>query len=105
MGSKSKLFIPTNSGLRTLRCRLGTSPFLAVLSGMTSILIVEDETLVLALTESILRQAGYKTLTAADTSEAIAILRSEPDIDVLLTDIGLKKSVDGGLSLARRAVR
>jgi CheY-like chemotaxis protein len=70
-----------------------------------SILLVEDELLVRMLTESILMEAGYETLTASDVSEAITHLRSNADIDVLFTDIGLRSAVDGGLAIARKAVR
>ena len=70
-----------------------------------SILVVEDELLVRMLTESILMEAGYETLSASDVSEAIAILRSDADIDVLFTDIGLRSAIHGGLEIARKAVR
>jgi len=60
---------------------------------------------VLMLAESMLMEAGYDTLTASSLSEAITLLRSNADIDVLFTDIGLKAAVDGGLTLARKAVR
>jgi CheY-like chemotaxis protein len=70
-----------------------------------SVLIVEDELLVLTLTESILMEAGYETLAASDLPEAITLLRSNAEIDVLFTDIGLRSAVDGGLTLARKAVR
>ena len=70
-----------------------------------AVLVVEDEVLILMLAQSILREAGYETLTATDEAEANAILRSGVRVDVLFTDIELKKSRDGGLALAQQAVR
>jgi CheY-like chemotaxis protein len=70
-----------------------------------SVLIVEDELLVLMLTESMLLEAGYETLTASTLPEAITLLKSNASIDLLFTDIGLRSAVDGGLKLARKAVR
>jgi CheY-like chemotaxis protein len=70
-----------------------------------SILVVEDELLVLMLTESILMEAGYETFTASDVSQALAHLRSNADIDVLFTDISLRSVANGGLAIARKAVR
>jgi CheY-like chemotaxis protein len=67
-----------------------------------SILVVEDELLVLILTESMLTEAGYETLTASDVPEAVTLLRSNADIDVLFTDISLRSAVDGGLTLRKR---
>ena len=70
-----------------------------------SVLLVEDELLVLMLTESIMMEAGYETVTASHVSEALTLLRSNADIDVLFTDIGLGDAAGGGLTLARKAVR
>src|SRR5947207_13111725 len=70
-----------------------------------SILIVEDELLVLMPTESMLMEAGYETAITWDMPEAVMLLRSNADIDVLFTDITLRDAVDGGLILAEKAVR
>jgi CheY-like chemotaxis protein len=74
-------------------------------SASSSILVVEDEPLVLMLTESIFMEAGYQTLTASDVDEAVTVLRSNAVIDLLFTDIGLRRATDGGLTLAREAVQ
>ena len=72
---------------------------------LPSVLLVEDEPLVLMLTESILMEAGYETQTASHVSEGLTLLRSNAEIDVLFTDIGLGDAAGGGLTLARKAVR
>ncbi|MBR9989252.1 MAG: PAS domain S-box protein, partial [Gemmatimonadetes bacterium] len=56
--------------------------------GTETILLVEDEKNVRALAKRILERRGYTVLTAADGSEAIAIVeQDDQQIDLLLTDV------------------
>ncbi len=59
------------------------------------VLIVEDEAAVRALGARILESLGYRVLSAADGAAALAIARSEPRIDVLLTDVVLSGPMNG----------
>jgi len=70
---------------------------------MGTILVVEDEPTVLMLAESILKDAGYQTLTASDVAQAMAVIAADNPIDLLFTDIGLKEAELGGIELAREA--
>jgi DNA-binding NtrC family response regulator len=71
---------------------------------MALVLIVEDETQVLLLAESILQGAGYETLTASSLAEAQAILHSpEHKIDVIFTDITLGDEAEAGLQVGQIA--
>jgi CheY-like chemotaxis protein len=54
-----------------------------------TVMVVEDEALVRMVTVEILSEAGYRVLEAADASEAVPILDSEADVDILVTDVGL----------------
>ena len=72
---------------------------------MGAILIVEDEPTVLMLAESILKDAGHQTLTAADVPQAMAIIEADHEIDLLFTDLGLAAAVQGGVELAHEARR
>ena len=57
-----------------------------------TILVVEDEQLMLRLLKRTFSQQGYEVLTAADGEEAIEVYRShKEEIDVVLLDIGLPK--------------
>jgi DNA-binding NtrC family response regulator len=59
------------------------------------ILVAEDDVLVrLALAEA-LRQDGFQVLEAAEMSEAIAILKSAPDVDVVISDMAMRDAEDG----------
>jgi CheY-like chemotaxis protein len=72
---------------------------------MTVVLIVEDNLLILELTEMQVQELGYDTLSASDVYEASTLLRSAQPIDLLFTDINLKSSVLGGCELAHLATR
>lgn len=51
------------------------------------ILICEDDLMTLKALEHKLKNDGYNTMTALDGKKAIDILSSNPDIDLLLTDL------------------
>ena len=68
---------------------------------MAVILVIEDETPILVLTESILQQAGYETLTASTLAEAQSIIHSAPEIDLVFTDVNLGEDHEGGLQVGQ----
>jgi signal transduction histidine kinase len=59
------------------------------LRGTETILLVEDEDAVRAVTRQLLERNGYTVLEAPDGREALALVdkRPKPDIDLLLTDV------------------
>lgn len=71
------------------------------LASETVVLLVEDDGLIRSSTAEMLADFGYQVIEAANGTEALSLLHSEP-VDVLVTDVGLP-DLDGG-SLARRAV-
>lgn len=60
-----------------------------------TILIVEDEALVRHELADWLAGLGLRVLVAGDADEAIALLDSHPEIDVMMTDIIMPGSMDG----------
>ena len=68
---------------------------------MAVILIVEDETQVRMLAESILQEAGHETRSAGTIVEAKAIFETDEKIDLLFTDIILMDEHDAGLGLGQ----
>jgi PAS domain S-box-containing protein len=60
-----------------------------------TILLVEDEQDVRLFTAAVLSEHGYRVLTAADASSALAVLASNHKVDLLFTDVGLPNGVDG----------
>lgn len=67
-----------------------------VLSANPTILIVEDEALILLALVDVFEEAGFLVLEASDGSEAMGLIDSYASkIDVLLTDIRLGTGPDG----------
>jgi CheY-like chemotaxis protein len=71
---------------------------------MCTVLIVEDDFAILFVVESALRIEGYDTVAAATRKDALSILRSDQQVDVLFTDINLRGEKRAGLELAEKAV-
>jgi len=59
------------------------------------ILVVEDDSDVSAAAAETLNDAGFEVLTAATGGEALAVLKSEADIDLLFTDVIMPGGMDG----------
>jgi CheY-like chemotaxis protein len=53
------------------------------------VLVVEDVMLIRMATVDMIEQLGFQALEAGDGAEALAALRKNPDIETLLTDLGL----------------
>jgi len=68
-----------------------------------TVLLVEDDPLVLVTTADILRAAGHRVITADNGPEALEILQAVGRIDVLLTDVILPKGLSG-FDLAREVL-
>ncbi|HEY2754242.1 MAG TPA: response regulator [Pseudolabrys sp.] len=64
------------------------------------VLVVEDDLLQRIYASSILEDAGFEVVEAANANEAILILEARKDIRVVFTDIEMPGSIDG-LKLAR----
>ena len=71
--------------------------------GVALILIVEEQVRVLA--EGVLLDYGYKTLSAATTDQALALVEGGEKIYLLFTDIGLQSDLQAGLVLAQEVTR
>jgi two-component system, cell cycle sensor histidine kinase and response regulator CckA len=68
--------------------------------GRETVLLVEDEEMVLRFTSELLKRLGYEVLTATRAEEALARIEAGERFDLLLTDV-LLPGIDG-LELFRR---
>jgi len=68
---------------------------------MATVLIVEDEAVLLVLAKSVIRSAGYETLTASTLSQAQALIGSVENFDLVVTDISLGDDREGGIHVGQ----
>jgi PAS domain S-box-containing protein len=64
-------------------------------AGRETVLVVEDADPVRDMVFRMLDSLGYRVLQAADGPTALAVLRSEPDIDLLFTDLVMPNGMSG----------
>lgn len=92
-GTTAALVLPASAG------REAREPAEVVISapvgGSETVLIVEDEPRIRKFATRSLSRLGYRVLEAADAQQAIAILKAEPEIDLLFSDIVMPGGMDG----------
>jgi PAS domain S-box-containing protein len=71
-----------------------------------NVLVVDDEADLREVLVEMLREWGYAPLAAADAAEALSLMESSVDIDLLVTDVGLPGGMSGRhLADAARSLR
>jgi len=104
-GCVFSLYFPVEAALREQTSVDESAPLHRNIRGNGEvILIVEDEERVRDLTQRMLRSLGYDTILASDAESALQMLRREPSIDLMLTDVTMPGTMDGG-KLAQLALR
>jgi CheY-like chemotaxis protein len=78
----------------------GTTSTGAAASRSLRILVVDDEETVRKFVDRVLREAGHRTVTAADGATALKAAQEQGPFDLLLTDVNMPKMV--GDELARQ---
>jgi PAS domain S-box-containing protein len=101
-GSTFEIYLPRIEQEVWTESEAATAEYLP--NGAETILIVEDEDLVRALTRQVLEECGYEIIEARNGVEALSIFE-QPDckIDLLLTDVVMPQM--GGRELAERVTR
>jgi CheY-like chemotaxis protein len=61
----------------------------------STVLMVEDDTLLRITTAELLRESGYRVIEACSSSEAVDVLCSGPHVDLLFSDVQLPDRMDG----------
>ena len=64
-------------------------------NGRSVVLVVEDSALIRMGAVDLVLSAGYEALEAQDADEAIRILESRDDIDLVFTDVQMPGTMDG----------
>ncbi len=83
-GTSARIYLPAEKKLAAD----GNGGKIADLHGTETVLVVDDEDMLLTMTETILTDYGYRVLTANSGQRALGILsRGEPKVDLVLTDL------------------
>jgi len=85
-GTEVELLLPTGS-LSAVHAAENTAQ--SPLGQAERILLVDDTDSVRMMVGEMLAEAGYQVISAAEARQALRLLRSEPDVDLLLSDVGL----------------
>ena len=86
MGTTIRIYLPKNTGQNELSPP--KKPGIPATSGHETILLVEDEPMIMEIATSMLGEFGYTVIPASSPNEAIRLSREFPeDIHLLLTDV------------------
>ena len=94
-GTTVKLYLPRFAGDSIDTGELVEAPAVAGQAPSGTILVVEDNELLSSSVAAMLRDQGYRVLTAPDGAAALQILASEQRVDLLFTDVGLPGDLNG----------
>jgi signal transduction histidine kinase/CheY-like chemotaxis protein len=106
VGTTVKLYLPQSSARAALPESRAEPALLQPGTGRGTILVVEDDQDVLAVTAENLRELGYQVVTAIDAAQALEILRGEQPIDLLFSDVVIPGGTNGAqLAMSARDIR
>lgn len=90
-GATFVLYFPTSEAPAGDRAKRSGQPLLDV-TGTETILFVEDEEMLKEVIATVLKEKGYKVLTAGDGIEAVELfMRHQHEISLVLSDLGLPR--------------
>jgi len=90
-GTTFRLYLPPASVAE----EVPAPPIAPVLRGSETILVVEDDPLVRDFVVTQLGSLGYKTIAATDGLEALALVESGEEFDLLFTDVIMPSGMNG----------
>ena len=93
-GTKVELYLPRHNGEPAEAGEPARAGALGV-SERRTILVVDDEPIVRVLMTEALTDSGYEIFEAADGPSALQLLRSKPQTDLLVTDVGMPGGMNG----------
>ncbi len=99
-GTTVKLYLPRSYEIVDEHETESTAPITS--NNQEKILLVEDNDLVRAHVESLMKSLGYRVLSASNGADALQILENDHSIDMLLTDVVMPGGISGKV-LADRA--
>ena len=103
-GSTFRLRLPlSDAPVQSVRAEAARTE---VVGGREKILLVEDDPTVLSLTQDLLTALGYEVTTATHAAEALEVLQSSAEVDLLFSDVVMPGGISGvGLARTARELR
>lgn len=95
---------PTGRESRTRQGRPAPNPAASIRPAHWRILLVDDDPVLLHLSECVLVAEGYQVMSCGNAEQAMVNYRREPGIDLLLTDVRMPPGISG-LELADAITR
>jgi PAS domain S-box-containing protein len=92
-GTSVKLYLPRATGVDQGASEM--PPSASVQGGHEAVLVVEDDALVRKYVLTQIRSLGYSTLEACNAAEALQVIDSAADIDLLFTDVIMPGAMNG----------
>jgi CheY-like chemotaxis protein len=94
VGTRMTLYLPRSAAAATGAST--ANPRTALTGGRgETVLVIDDEPAIRNLIVEVLQDLGYITLDAADGASGLQVLQSNPQIDLLITDVGLPGGING----------
>jgi PAS domain S-box-containing protein len=94
-GTTVKLYLPRHVG--EVEADKGEGDLMHLDHAVTNrrVLVVDDEPVVRMLILDVLDELGYMALEAEDAASGLKILQNNPEVDMLVTDVGLPGGMNG----------
>ena len=93
-GTAVRLYLPRATGREENRVQ-APSAKAALSAGNETILVVDDEPQLVDAAVSMLSSLGYQTRKASDAAESLEILKQDPSIDLVFSDVIMPGLLDG----------
>ncbi len=104
-GTKAELWIPaTGEGSAAMEVSATETAYLALSNRSLRILFVDDDALISMSSVDMLEDLGHVVTSAYSGAQALEILRTDPEFDLLITDYSMPKMTGGDLAVAARAL-
>jgi len=101
-GATFRIYLPATTLIKKTAKEIESKPG-ELPGGSETLLLVDDEILILELAEETLQALGYRVLTACNGKDAMQKLAENPGIDLLFTDVVMPGGING-YDLAEKAV-
>jgi len=95
IGTTFKIYLPRDEDQKIIEKNAGIANDEMLPKGVETILVVDDEEELCELAKDSLQLLGYKVLTAFDGKQALKILESNSDIDLVFTDVVMPGGLNG----------